>query len=491
MKTIRCYHRYTTGASSAIHSVRTVCRTIIMMSEIMMLLLVPILSLVVVVGFLHRSDGGTPSLRCFPSFVFVSAKDPTTNNPSNQLSSSPRRLTTLSAFRMQQIVSSSTMPSNLLPKNNVDAWRSSKKNQHRRSLNRRKNTQWHFHTPRPKEPNQKDPIIMAFSFLYNVLWNTENKSSTKESWNTNSKNNQTDTAKMITFIRHGCTYMNEYLGGADHGKSFGAPYFTDVFDDHDPIRYEMYRDTKLSPYGIKQVNKVLRSNQSTNSPLISTLRQCDLILVSPLTRAIQTYELGIKPHIDQIYNNNNRNDNKNSKNRPTVLAIPQAAERLYLISDVGRPVSILQKEYPYIDFSLCTSSISAAAFALTKQGESTVHEKNDKSDNDDDNMIWWYQPEKDTKPYVEWRPMQDHQTYACPGEPMEYFNSRMTQLYYNLQNRSERHIVLICHHGVIDWFLARDFMNCQYRTIPFHRIQPKYLQQQQQLQPIIATTTTK
>jgi len=222
--------------------------------------------------------------------------------------------------------------------------------------------------------------------------------------------------KKIVFLRHGCTYMNEYLG---RSISFGAPNFSDVFS-HKELSY--YQDTPLSPLGVRQAQQLQKSRPSFVNDL-------DLMVVSPLTRALQTFSIGIKPHLDPEI---------------PVLALPHAAERLYLISDVGRPASQLQQEFDSIDFETAM---------------------------DDD--VWWYQHTDGH--YEEWRPTGRGQRYACKGEPQSYFNERMTRLYKWLDDRPESNIGVVCHHGVIDWMLDMDFDNCQWQETNFARIQPRAL----------------
>ena len=257
--------------------------------------------------------------------------------------------------------------------------------------------------------------------------------------------------KRIVFIRHGCTYMNEYLVGC----SYGSPNFTDVFPME---QVDKYHDTVLSPRGQQQA-KALSSRltpvSSTNpATASSTLAQeFDLILVSPLTRALQTFDIGVKPHVaDQV----------------TVMAVPLASERCWLISDIGRPRSHLLEEYPYCDFE-------------------TAFWKHGSSNKEDDTFIeeWWFGlddcrtvgravPTGTTSAsYQEWRPIGQGQTYACPGEPEEHFDARMNQFYRFLQNRPESTIAVVCHWGVIQWMLGVDFENCELRVVPFDQIMPK------------------
>jgi hypothetical protein len=128
--------------------------------------------------------------------------------------------------------------------------------------------------------------------------------------------------------------MNEYLG---RNLSFGAPGFTDVFEN-DKERQSKYQDTPLSPNGIQLVKEqfihrgrpaFLDNQQDCNkdpTPPDQKEQQqqstmVDLVVVSPLRRALQTFDLGLRPHLEH-------------HNVP-VVALPYAAERLYLISDVG------------------------------------------------------------------------------------------------------------------------------------------------------------
>ena len=62
---------------------------------------------------------------------------------------------------------------------------------------------------------------------------------------------------------------------------------------------------------------------------------------------------------------------------------------------------------------------------------------------------------------MEWRPYGQGQKYACEGEPDIIFNQRMMNLYKWIQNRNESNICLVCHWGVIRWFVGCEFENCE------------------------------
>jgi broad specificity phosphatase PhoE len=253
--------------------------------------------------------------------------------------------------------------------------------------------------------------------------------------------------KRIVFVRHGCTYMNEYLG---KGTEFGGPNFTDVFSS--PEDKDKYRDSKLSPRGVsqatalaKRLTKELKGRQRPDF----VPSDLDLIVISPLTRALQTFELGLKPVLQDL---------------PNVLALPLAAERVFLISDQGRPRSDLQQDW----------------------GDSVDFETGFRHDNDDDDNLveeWWFGLDDQrsaaaiptgitTSSYEEWRPSSQNQKYACPAEDEESFEERMRKLYQWLGDRPESTIAVVCHWGVIDWFLDRDFMNCEVGVVPFEDIRP-------------------
>ena len=111
----------------------------------------------------------------------------------------------------------------------------------------------------------------------------------------------TTTKKRIVFIRHGQTFMNEFIDGIN----YGGPNFTDIFPDTPEYRKKYY-DSPLSPTGINQAqelhNKLKNlmngkedaAQQLSISPEdASILQSLELILVSPLTRALQTLDIGL------------------------------------------------------------------------------------------------------------------------------------------------------------------------------------------------------
>eukprot|EP00579_Thalassiosira_antarctica_P033163 CAMPEP_0202002314 /NCGR_PEP_ID=MMETSP0905-20130828/8172_1 /ASSEMBLY_ACC=CAM_ASM_000554 /TAXON_ID=420261 /ORGANISM="Thalassiosira antarctica, Strain CCMP982" /LENGTH=307 /DNA_ID=CAMNT_0048559171 /DNA_START=54 /DNA_END=977 /DNA_ORIENTATION=+ len=252
-------------------------------------------------------------------------------------------------------------------------------------------------------------------------------------------------SKRIVFIRHGRTYMNEYIGGIN----YGTPNFTDIFPDTSEYT-DKYPDSPLSPVGhdqVKKLNSMIRdlkegideakTSMSDDQEDDSFLNDLDLVVVSPLTRALQTLEIGLYQHIQE--------------RKVPIMALPLATERVYLVSDIGKNRSELKKRYGYIDFD--------TAF-LEKEGDEP----------------WWFTPSDELADnYVEWRPSGEGQTYACLGEPQDYFDRRMSDLYLFLRNREETTIAVVCHAGVIDWFVQDIFENCELRVVPFDNLKPRGL----------------
>ncbi|MGK3747759.1 MAG: broad specificity phosphatase PhoE [Bacillariaceae sp.] len=297
--------------------------------------------------------------------------------------------------------------------------------------------------------------------------------------------------KRIVFIRHGQTYMNELIGGG--GISFGSPNFTDIFVGKNITKYE---DSPLSETGIQQAislnhklrnlknNKsgaiealgLLTSNTTTNtntntSTSISFLDDLDLVVVSPLTRALQTMEQALYEHIINKDDDNNDNDDVHSD--VPIIAMPKAAERLYLVSDIGKSRSELRIKYPWVDFD--------TGFAYDSSQSNNCSSSSEKDNNHDD--YWHFSPSKEIADnYIEWRPHGQGQAYACLGEPQEYFDHRMTELYLWLESRKEQCIAIICHAGVIDWMTSGDvYSNCELRVQTFNSLRPRNLSNRKQI----------
>jgi len=243
-----------------------------------------------------------------------------------------------------------------------------------------------------------------------------------------------ESEKRIVLIRHGCTHMNEYL--STPGTRWGDPTFVDDW---------RFRDTKLSSRGIQEAKQLHQkfaqpsSDQDEPHQLHQILPEVELIVVSPLQRALQTLEIGLYSHFK----------NSRSPHQPAIVATPYASERVYLTSDVGSHIHELQEKYQFVDFE--------SGF------HPTYHPPHE----------WWWTPDissVDKAPPREWRPFGQGQKYVNAGEPERSFHRRMQKLYDWLDSRKEQTIVLISHWGVIQYLSGHDFQNCEVKVMPFAKL---------------------
>ncbi len=258
-------------------------------------------------------------------------------------------------------------------------------------------------------------------------------------------------AKRLILIRHGRTFMNEYL--ATPGSQWGDANFTDVFDG---TKYHLYRDSPLSQKGREQAQE-LNTYFSSTLEGQNIIKDVELIVASPLTRALQTVELGVLPH---FY------DEGNESTKVPIVALPLASERVYLISDHGSSTSKLAQNFPWVDFSNEFDRDDEEWWFTVKSGEKQKIEGRDGVNG----MNCMHQDD-----YVEWRPNRDGQKYACFGEPDDAFEQRMAALFEWLDKQEQSVICLVCHWGVLKWLVDEEFNNCQVQDIDFDRVRSKVL----------------
>jgi len=247
------------------------------------------------------------------------------------------------------------------------------------------------------------------------------------------------TSKRIILIRHGRTYANEFL--ATPGTRWGDPGF---YDD------ESLADAKLSPHGVRQALELRERLLSCGPESVLDLNDIDLIAVSPLTRTIQTLQLGfgVGVDVDDGSGDGGASSEAIVSGDVPIVALPLARERLFFCSDIGEPVSSLRKSYPWIDF------------------KSEFYEGGSDDDDGDGDKPWWYvHPEGEE--FCEWRPHGEGQRYFTKGEPEHAFNERMVALYDWLEKRSEKNIVVVAHWGVFQKITGKDYDNCQIDVVRF------------------------
>jgi broad specificity phosphatase PhoE len=287
-----------------------------------------------------------------------------------------------------------------------------------------------------------DDMVHSTSASFNTAVAVNNSAATSKSISScyTSPKSSTTSRTMVYGIRHGRSVSNEWMQGVNE---WGAPTYNDTYN---------VPDAPLSPTGVQQASdlaEVLR--QELHIERQHWLSQVELIIVSPLTRCLQTYHLAVHPVISSLPSTNLSNQ------MPLVIANPLLAERVYSISESGRPVQQLRSEFPQIDWSYFDH------------------------DRDDNSNRWWYDPTVPTPyntveanvvgalsnstsslQYQEWRPYGDGQVYSLPGEPEDVFIKRMEALRKWLVARPERHILTVAHWGVYRYLMdGTELENCQ------------------------------
>eukprot|EP00934_Nitzschia_sp_Nitz4_P005763 Nitzschia sp. Nitz4//scaffold228_size32365//27475//28452//NITZ4_007910-RA/size32365-processed-gene-0.34-mRNA-1//1//CDS//3329542831//5753//frame0 len=234
-----------------------------------------------------------------------------------------------------------------------------------------------------------------------------NYSSNHHHHNNNNNPNPTthdddDDMKLIC-LRHGVSVANEWM--EQPGNEWGSPNFQD----------NEKADAELSERGRHETSTYVAQQIVESTDWIPLLKQVELVLVSPLTRCLETYQYGVKPLLYSFFY---------TPLIPPVVALPLLRERVYTTSDTGRPVGELQKAFPDVDFSLCPA----------------------------DPSVWWYTGEEydgQDGVYEEWRPHGEQQWYGVLGEPEAVFEARMRELDKFLASRPEQTILIVSHWGVL------------------------------------------
>ena len=234
-------------------------------------------------------------------------------------------------------------------------------------------------------------------------------------------------SKSLLCIRHGVSVANEFM--ARPGNQWGDATFRD-----DPKLI----DAPLSEFGRQSTEERLHQQLRTETDILEFLNNVELIIISPLTRCLQTYEVGVEPILTGLGVLSRVDGDSDDKTRvsPPVIAVPLIRERVYTASDTGRDISTLQQEFPTVNFDECTQPNNSETTATTEERSQQT--------------TWWYNPTTiDKSKYVEWRPYGQGQWYAVPGEPEDVFEDRMVQFDEWLSNRPEQNILIVAHWGVL------------------------------------------
>lgn len=208
------------------------------------------------------------------------------------------------------------------------------------------------------------------------------------------------TIKIIA-VRHAISQANEFMH--QPGNRWGDTTFRDDLS---------LVDSPLSERGMQQVEQILfpRMKRLLEEMIAADASQSRdwLVLISPLTRCLQTYMLGVRPALQQVMI---------PSSKITTMVVPLLRERVYTCSDTGRVRSVLEAEFtsrcPEIDWSLVPDSAwwyTDAAVATS----TTIPAANSKS------QECTQQNENDPK---EWRPSGRDSIMRCLENRCVYSNN--------------------------------------------------------------------
>mmetsp|Transcript_10367 Transcript_10367/g.24549 ORF Transcript_10367/g.24549 Transcript_10367/m.24549 type:complete len:327 (+) Transcript_10367:134-1114(+) len=132
--------------------------------------------------------------------------------------------------------------------------------------------------------------------------------------------------KLVYFIRHAEAHHNI----AERVHELGTLYLQ---EEHSGWKFH---DAGLTPKGEEQCCKLKRELETLSHPL-----DCELVVVSPLTRTLQTARLTV-------------GSCKMGNQRPNFIATDLCRERITNCpADSRRDLSVLKAEFPEVDFGLC------------------------------------------------------------------------------------------------------------------------------------------
>ena len=125
----------------------------------------------------------------------------------------------------------------------------------------------------------------------------------------------------------------------------------------------IHHDAKLTPNGVEQCDKL---------SMLTRNLSVEAVLVSPMTRCLQTATLGFHHALDSV------------QNPISFVAYEEWRETVNYLCDSRRPIDVLQNEYPHVDFQYIPNNLDPIwNFYEEKfgsfQDHTTLRESNDAS----------------------------------------------------------------------------------------------------------------
>jgi len=237
--------------------------------------------------------------------------------------------------------------------------------------------------------------------------------------------------KRLLCVRHGISVANEWMSRP--GNQWGDANFRD----------EGKPDSPLSETGRRNAEAFLKRQFQQQQPrLLEVLDEVELVLISPLTRCLETFQYGVEPIlIDRL-----QKTQGNHQKKVPILALPLLRERVYTTSDTGRAASVLARDFPTVDFSECPAE---GPWWYTGSGDNDNDSRNDNHLQNE-----------------EWRPHDKNQWYGVPGEPPDVFAARMALLDEWIASRPETTILMVTHWGVLQHLTnGTQFVNAEAKLL--------------------------
>jgi broad specificity phosphatase PhoE len=211
----------------------------------------------------------------------------------------------------------------------------------------------------------------------------------------------------------------------------------------------IHLDAELTPKGVEQCLKLSSLTKDLN---------VEAVLVSPMTRCLQTATLSF-PHVYGPIDNENKSgvsekiERYNTHTNVPFIAYEEWRETVNYLCDSRRPVTTLQMEYPHVNFQYITHNHDPIWMQYEQIYGS--HEDHDKRRESDD-ALGLYQ-----RAHSAWKVLlnRPEKELALVGHSA-FFMHMFTPLFEELED-----VVRYEDEGVMELMGGERFYNCELRTV--------------------------